>query len=104
MLLLLTLPEFRLMLRTEFRRVLIELGMLKLAQQEETMDVAAAAAYLKLSVPTVYGLTSRQLIPHYRRARRLVFVKSELREWLESGRQGRASQRDASTSNQSGDE
>ncbi len=39
-----------------------------------------------LKRPTIYGLTSARGIPHYRQGKKLRFKRSELIQWIESGR------------------
>lgn len=57
------------------------------AKEEEILTVAQAAAFLKLSVGTVYLKVSTSEIPVNKRGNRLYFYKSELEEWIKGGRQ-----------------
>lgn len=62
---------------------------LAVAQQAitpEIMDIGAAAQYLKLSKPTVYGMVQKMKIPNYKRGKRLYFYKSDLDEYVMRGR------------------
>lgn len=43
---------------------------------EETLD------FLKIGKGTLYMLTSKKLIPHYKSRKKLLFLKSQLVEWL----------------------
>jgi excisionase family DNA binding protein len=59
---------------------------------QETSDlltVQEAAAYLHLSVPTLYGYVSKNTIPFCKRpgSKRLWFSKQELTEWIKTGHQ-----------------
>ena len=56
------------------------------ATVEELLDTTAAAELVKLSIATIYALTSRRQIPHYKRGGKLYFRRSELIEWLTEGR------------------
>ncbi|TND07944.1 MAG: DNA binding domain-containing protein [Bacteroidetes bacterium] len=58
----------------------------KNSENEELMTVQDAAAFLKLSVPTIYGLTQRAEIPVCKRGKRLYFSKQELSDWIKAGR------------------
>jgi len=55
--------------------------------EDRFMTIREVSEYLHLSVASVYGLTSRREIPHQKRGKRLYFLKSEIDEWLKSGRQ-----------------
>ncbi len=56
------------------------------AQQPAPLTVPEAAAFLHLSVPTIYKLTSRSEIPHFKRGKRCYFTDSDLREWIQRNR------------------
>ena len=56
------------------------------AKEEEMFTVAQAAAFLNLSVGTVYLKVSSYEIPVNKRGNRLYFYKSELEEWVKGGR------------------
>lgn len=65
-------------------------SMLKKIQQKEIastvsteiLDITQAADYLHLSKSTLYGLTARRGLPHFKRGKRLYFKKGELNEWM----------------------
>ena len=50
------------------------------------LTVSEAARYLNLAKQTVYGFTSSRTIPFIKRAKRLLFTKSDLDAWLSQGR------------------
>jgi len=50
--------------------------------QNDLWDVKRAAEFLLLSVPTIYGLVHKRSIPHYKKGKRLYFVKCELIKWV----------------------
>lgn len=56
------------------------------------LTVAEAARYLNLAKQTVYGFTSSRTIPFIKRAKRLLFTKSDLDAWLAQGRKQSISQ------------
>lgn len=65
--------------------------LLKIGKQEnqaadEILNITQAAAFLKLSVATIYGRVCRHQIPVYKQGKRLYFYKKELEEWIKSGR------------------
>jgi excisionase family DNA binding protein len=53
---------------------------------DELLTIAQAAKFLNLSTPTIYGKVSRNEIPVNKQGKRLYFYKSELAEWIKSGR------------------
>ena len=53
---------------------------------DEVMDIAEVAAFIKLTKPTIYGLTHQNTIPYYKNGKKLYFRKSEIVEWLFSKR------------------
>jgi excisionase family DNA binding protein len=55
-------------------------------EQEELMPISKAAEFLDLAVPTVYSKVCRKEIPVNKRGKRLYFYRSELTEWIKSGR------------------
>ncbi|TPE42490.1 helix-turn-helix domain-containing protein [Pontibacter mangrovi] len=55
-------------------------------KEEEMFTVAQAAAFLKLSVGTVYLKVSNREIPVNKKGNRLYFYKSELEKWIKGGR------------------
>ncbi|WP_184550787.1 helix-turn-helix domain-containing protein [Mucilaginibacter sp. FT3.2] len=55
-------------------------------EQEELMPITKAAEFLDLAVPTVYSKVCRKEIPVNKRGKRLYFYRSELTEWIKSGR------------------
>ena len=46
-----------------------------------------AVQFLNLAKPTIYGLLSKGKLPHYKRGRKVYFLRSELEAWLMSGKQ-----------------
>lgn len=50
------------------------------------LNVTDAAAFLNLAKQTLYGFTSQGQIPFIKRAKRLLFKKSDLENWLMEGR------------------
>jgi len=53
---------------------------------EELLTISNAAKFLNLSVPTIYSKVCRKEIPVNKRGKRLYFYRSELTEWIKSGR------------------
>lgn len=54
--------------------------------EERFLCIEEAASFLNLAKQTVYGLTSKRLIPFLKKGKKLYFIESELKNWLLSGR------------------
>jgi excisionase family DNA binding protein len=55
-------------------------------ESDDLLTIQQAASFLKLSVPTLYGLVSRSKLPVNKRGKRLYFSKHELTDWIKAGR------------------
>lgn len=55
-------------------------------QPEQFLTIQQAAAFLCLSVPTIYSKVSKRELPYMKQGKRLYFSKSELSEYLKSGK------------------
>jgi excisionase family DNA binding protein len=53
---------------------------------DKPLSVKEAAAFLNLSVPTIYGKVSRGELPYMKRSKRLYFSPTELLDYLKQGR------------------
>lgn len=54
--------------------------------EPEFLTVLEASRMLNLAVPTIYSKVCRNEIPVNKQGKKLYFVKSELLEWIRSGR------------------
>jgi excisionase family DNA binding protein len=52
----------------------------------ELLTITQAGKVINLTVPTIYSLVSKKLIPYNKKGKRLYFLKSELLDWVKSGR------------------
>lgn len=50
------------------------------------MTIIEAAKLIKLSVPTIYSKVCRNEIPVNKQGKRLYFLRSDLLDWIKSGR------------------
>ncbi len=55
-------------------------------KREEYLTIIQASELLNLAKPTIYTLTCRHEIPFIKKGKKLYFKKSDLVEWLNSGR------------------
>jgi excisionase family DNA binding protein len=62
-----------------------EIVLSRLPVSDGYLDVDGAAAFLACSKNRIYALTSSQRIPHYKDGSRLLFDRSELREFVRKG-------------------
>lgn len=51
---------------------------------ENPIDIKECAKLIKVSIPTLYGYTSRNEIPFSKNGKRLLFFRSDILEWLKS--------------------
>jgi excisionase family DNA binding protein len=51
------------------------------------LTIDEAAKLINLTKPTVYGLVHQNKIPYIKKGKRLYFVKAELLDWINSGKQ-----------------
>jgi excisionase family DNA binding protein len=56
------------------------------------LSLEDAALFLNLAPQTIYGFTSKRLIPFIKKGKKLYFRKGDLEEWLEEGRKKTESQ------------
>jgi excisionase family DNA binding protein len=71
---------------SELKRLLLERSNEHQPEADELMTVQDAANFLRLSVPTVYGLISKGNLPVMKRSKRCYFSKLELMEYLKQGK------------------
>ena len=50
------------------------------------MDIKQVASFIGVSKVTVYGMTHKQTIPHFKVGKRLYFKKSDIINWITSSR------------------
>jgi excisionase family DNA binding protein len=58
----------------------------KESEADGPFSIEQAAAYLNLSISTIYGKVCRREIPVSKKGKRLYFNKVELLEWIGSGK------------------
>ncbi len=55
-------------------------------ENADLMTIIEASKLIKLSVPTLYSKVCRNEIPVHKQGKRLYFLRSELLDWIKSGR------------------
>lgn len=71
---------------SEIKRLLLTKNNQPQPETDQLLTVQDAAKFLTLSVPTVYGLISKNAIPCMKRSKRVYFSKIELIDYLKEGR------------------
>ena len=71
---------------SSFEKLLMERHSPPLPEADELLTVQDAAKFLRLSVPTIYGLISKGDLPVMKRSKRCYFSKIDLLNYLKEGR------------------
>src|SRR6478609_7930261 len=56
------------------------------SRNDEFMNIEQVANFVGLSKDTIYGLTHKKLIPHFKTGKKLYFNKAEVSDWISSKR------------------
>ena len=64
-------------------------------KQEQFLTIQQAAAFLCLTVPTIYSKVSKRELPFMKQGKRLYFAKSELSDYLRRGKKETAAEMEA---------
>ena len=85
---LITPEELKNLIETSIRNVLTEDKKLPESDAERFMTIDELCEYLpyKPIKATIYKKARKRLIPHAKQGKNLVFLKSEIDEWLRSGK------------------
>lgn len=78
-------PELESIIENSMNRVLAKQTQ-NVSKFDEFLTVEETANFLSLSIPTIYGLISRNAIPSMKRSKRVYFSKIELENYLREGR------------------
>jgi excisionase family DNA binding protein len=66
----------------------VSISALNTTEIERPTDVEGAADHVSLDYQTIYRLVREKKIPFYKQGRKLYFYRSELNEWIRSGKPG----------------
>ncbi len=61
-------------------------GITQTEKSPQLLTVEQACEFLNLAKQTLYGFTSKRLIPFLKRGKKLYFKKTELEEWVNIGK------------------
>ncbi|HEY6142521.1 MAG TPA: helix-turn-helix domain-containing protein [Flavobacterium sp.] len=56
-------------------------------EPEEPCDIKEVSVVTRLTTPTIYGYCQRNEIPYYKKGNKLYFFKSEILDWIRTGKQ-----------------
>lgn len=56
------------------------------SEQDKIISIEEAMVFLNLAKQTLYGFTSKNVIPYIKRGKKLYFRKSDLQKWLLEGK------------------
>ena len=59
---------------------------INLQDSEDILDAEACAKLISIEVQTLYGYTHRKEIPFYKPGKKLIFIKSEIIDWIKTNR------------------
>ena len=73
----------------EMKRLLITISTTPQVEADRWMDLNELVTYdpEKRSKPTLYGYIRRGDIPFHKKRKKIIFLKSEIDEWIKNGRQ-----------------
>ncbi len=83
-----TKDELENLIQQSVRKIFNEQPKEKVLQEpkDQFLNIDEASVYLSLAKQTLYGYTSNGIIPFIKRAKRVLFLKSDLEKWLMEGR------------------
>lgn len=79
--------EFIELIKKSVRETLQEVNKGRKDQPEKPLSLKEASSFLNLAQQTIYGYTSKRIIPFYKKGKKLSFLKKELELWLQEGKQ-----------------
>ncbi len=84
---LITTEQLKFIIKDSVREALNEQNPPQLAEVSELMNAADAAKFVGIAKQTLYGYTSKRLIPFIKRgAKTILFRRADLQSWLMEGK------------------
>lgn len=78
--------ELETLIENSVKKALLNDTKKKIPIESDILDIKSASQFLNLAVPTIYCLVSKREITSYKRGKKLYFKKSELLQWIQSGK------------------
>lgn len=82
----LTEEEFKEFLKSAIKEIISEDLKQSNPSLPDLLNIKEAADFLKLKITTIYEKTSQKVIPHFKKGNKLYFNRSELEEWIKTGK------------------
>ena len=84
---LLTPDQLQTLIENSIRKIFSEQNLLPKEEEAELLNATDAARFVGIAKQTLYGYTSRRLIPFIKRgAKTVLFRRSDLQSWLMEGK------------------
>lgn len=64
----------------------------KTAEEDRFLTIDETSKFIDLAKASVYGLVHRNKIPYHKKSKRLYFLKSEILDWIKSGKRATKSE------------
>jgi excisionase family DNA binding protein len=77
-----SISELKVIIAECIKTSLAEAGIAAQTSRGDILSIIEASKFLNLAVTTIYEKTSKNLIPFFKRDKKLYFKKTELEEWL----------------------
>ncbi|MFE3866472.1 helix-turn-helix transcriptional regulator [Flavobacterium sp. LS2P90] len=68
-------------------KILQAINFSKTSDEDAFLNIDEAAKLIDLAKTSVYGLVHKNKIPYHKKSKRLYFLKSEILDWVKSGKQ-----------------
>lgn len=81
-----TKEELQNIIQASVNKALAEYVPVKAEDKSEFLPIKEACKLLNLARQTIYGLTSKRLIPFIKRGKKLYFKRTDLINWLNEGK------------------
>lgn len=78
--------ELEALIQNSIRKVLNEAKEMPSEGSKDVFTIDEASKFLNLAKQTLYGFTSKNLIPFIKRGKKLYFRKADLNQWLLEGK------------------
>lgn len=78
--------EFKAFLKEAIREILNEKEQPDSKAPPEILNVNQVSQLLDLKVSTIYEKTSLKLIPHFKKGGKLLFMRSDIQNWIKEGK------------------
>ena len=79
--------ELETLIQDTIRKAINEAKVDQTESCNELLTISEASNFLNLAKQTLYGFTSKNLIPFIKKGKKLYFRKSDLEKWLLEGKQ-----------------